>query len=62
MVGASNVILADANEAHTILMHLTLKCAAIVDEIRKAIALADPDGHNASDWSTLQAEEVSCKL
>jgi hypothetical protein len=54
--GATTV--ADAAEAQSVLTRLCAKCATIVDEIRKAIAMGDPDAH-AGDWGTMQAEEVS---
>lgn len=58
MLGGTPVTVSDADEMGSVLSRISAKCAAIVDEIRKAIALADPDGHNAADWSTLQADEV----
>lgn len=45
-----------------VLSRLAAKCAAIVDEIRKAIAMGDPDAHATADWATMQAEEVRTRV
>jgi hypothetical protein len=49
--------MADPEEARTVMRRLVIKCAAMVEDIRKVVALADPDG-SGEDWSTLQAHEV----
>ena len=44
-------------EARDVMRRLVQKAAAMVDDIRKIVALADPDG-SGEDWPTLQAQEV----
>jgi hypothetical protein len=41
---------------------LASKCTAIVDEVRKTLAVVDAEGNNTADWSTLQADEVSASV
>ena len=58
MLGVPEVTLGSPGETQGILHDLAAKCASVVDEIRKAIALADPEGHNSVEWSALQTDEV----
>ncbi|RYG53517.1 hypothetical protein EON66_08440 [archaeon] len=58
LLDGESVTIDDAEHARSVLLRLTARCASIVDEIRKAIALKDPEGHQTADWATLQSEEV----
>lgn len=58
ILGGVGVTVTDASEMQYELGRLSVKCAAIVEEIKKAVTLADPEGHNIVDWATLQALEV----
>lgn len=53
--------MADPEEARFVMQRLVHKCAAMVEDIRKVVALADPDG-SGEDWSTLQAQELSSAI
>jgi hypothetical protein len=53
--------MADPEEARFVMQRLVHKCAAMVEDIRKVVALADPDG-SGEDWSTLQAQEVRTRV
>lgn len=49
--------MADPEDARDVMRHLVQKASAMVDDIRKIVALDDPDG-SGEDWPTLQAQEV----
>jgi len=57
--GRTTHTVSDAAEAQVVLAKLAVTCGQLVDEIRKAIAMSDPDGHAGVDWPALQAQEVS---
>lgn len=61
LLDSRNLTLTTAAEAHHIMSGLASKCAAIVDEVRKTLAVVDMEGANIADWGTLQAEEVSSR-